>query len=238
MYPEPRFSGLPGPGRGWHSTIPSASLASEASWGQDGGPVRPGKSSPGSAPAPGSPPPVGQLCQLQGWHRSCPDCLPGFPRAPCPASACSPPMRPQPDPGVAGLSASLLPLTGLSCSPGGTGHPLLPTCGTYISLELALGPAREASLKSLPHKTIRKEQGRLPSAWALSLPHRYCPGGQEGRGLDRDLLPAAPTPSPGSVPWSRALTPSLGAHLPESPGPFWVPSATLLAGSCLRAVSV
>ena len=56
MYPEPRFSGLPGPGRGWHSTIPSASLASEASWGQDGGPVRPGKSSPGSAPAPGSPP--------------------------------------------------------------------------------------------------------------------------------------------------------------------------------------
>lgn len=28
VYPEPRFSGLPGPGRGWHSTIPSASLAS------------------------------------------------------------------------------------------------------------------------------------------------------------------------------------------------------------------
>ena len=104
IYPESRFSGQPGPGLGWHSTIPSASLASEASWGQDGGPVRPGKSFPGS------PPPAGQPCRLQGPHRSCPDpdCLPGSPGAPCPASACSPPMRPWPYPGVAGLSASLL----------------------------------------------------------------------------------------------------------------------------------
>lgn len=110
VYPEPHFLGQPGPGLGWHSTIPSASLASEASWGQDGGPVRPGKSFPGSTPALGSPPPAGQLCRLQGRHRSCPgpDCLPGSPGAPCPASDCSPPMRPRPDPGVAGLSASLL----------------------------------------------------------------------------------------------------------------------------------
>lgn len=70
--------------------------------------MRPGKSSPGSTPAPGSPPPAGLLCRLQGRHRSCPDCLPGSPRAPCPASACSPPMRPRPDTGVAGLSASLM----------------------------------------------------------------------------------------------------------------------------------
>ncbi|XP_055288297.1 uncharacterized protein LOC129560244 [Moschus berezovskii] len=49
-----------------------------------------------------------------------------------------------------------------------------------------------------PASRDHKEGARLPaSAWASPPPHRNCPGGLKGRGLDRDLLPVAPTPSQG-----------------------------------------